>query len=227
MEPDPPSPPGTEPPSSAPPETQPIKELPPAFRRRRVWLIGLGAVLVVVGGALGVGPFGGDGCPMAVSSAATVTTTTGARRPERIRFPDRLCGFPRNDPPSTSEPFPFPMLAAGASYGGTDAKHPALGLSLLGFPFDVKTDLVATVIDLMPEQFYRPSDFHTFKHGGGVEYRCANGRDPTSGGRRALCIFFDRRFSALIMLHGFEPSVADAKRLSEIADEARVALDTI
>jgi hypothetical protein len=233
LEPDPPLPPGTEPPSSAPPEPQPIKELPPASRRRRARLIGLVAVLVAVGGALGamaalgVVPFGDAGCPMAVSSAATVTTTTGAERQERIRLPDRLCGFPRNDPPSTPAPFQFPELdMASAHYGGTDAEHPALALTLQGIPSDTKQDMVATAISMMPEEFFRASDFHTFKHGG-VEYLCANGRTPMSGGRRALCIFFDRRFSALIMLHGLEPSVADAKRLSEIADEARVALDTI
>ena len=230
MEPDPP-PSGTGPPSSAPPETQPIKEPPPASRRK-VWLIGLAAVLVAVAGtlaamvALGMGPFGGAGCPMKVSSAATVTTTAVAKRQERIRLPDRLCGFPRTDPPSTSEPFQFPGLyVAGASYGGTDAKHPALDLTVQGIPSNVKRDMVATAIDLQPVEFFRASDFHTFKHGG-VEYRCANGR-TMSGGRQALCIFFDRRFSALIMLRGLEPSVADAKRLSEIADEARVALDMI
>jgi hypothetical protein len=233
LEPDPP-PPGTEPPSSAPSETQPIKELPLASRRRRARLIGLVAVLVAVGGTLGamaafgVGPFGGAGCPMAVSSAATVTTTTGAERHERIRLPDRLCGFPRNDPPSTPPPFEFPGLEIyGARYGGTDAKHPALELIFQGFPSDIERDWVATFMNMLPEESgFRASDFHTFKHGG-VEYRCANGRDPRSGGRQAMCIFFDRRFSALIRLDGLEPSVADAKRLSEIADEARVALDTI
>jgi hypothetical protein len=233
LEPDPP-PPGTEPPASAPPETQPIKELPPASRRSRVWLIGLAAVLVAVAGglgamaALGVVFFGGAGCPMKVSIAATVTTTALAKRQERIRLPERLCGLPRTDPASTSALSEFSEFfgVAGASYGGTDAKHPALDLTLLRIPAETNTDMVATFINLMPEQFFRPSDFHTFKHGG-VEYRCANGRDPMSGGRRALCIFYVRRLTTLVLLNGLEPRVADAKRLSEIADEARVALDTI
>jgi hypothetical protein len=228
LEPDPPPSPGTRPFSSAPPETQPINELPPASRRRRVRLI---AALVVVGGGLGamaalVVPFGGARSPTAARCATTVTTNTGAEREEPIRLPDTLGCFPRNDPPTAQLPFQVPELYfASAHYGGTDAEHPALALTVQGIPSDIKRDMVATAINMLPEEFFRASDFHTFNHGG-VEYRCANGR-TMSGGRRALCIFFDRRFSALVELHGLESSVAEAKRLSEIADEARVALDTL
>jgi hypothetical protein len=232
LESDPPPSPGTRSSSSAPPETQPIKELPPASRRRRVRPIGLAATLVVVGGALGamaalgVVPFGGVRSTTAAPCATTVTTNTGGKRQEPIRLPDTLGCFPRNDPPTTQLPFQVPGLYfASAHYGGTDAEHPALALTVQGIPSDIKTDMVATAINMLPEEFFRASDFHTFNHGG-VEYRCANGR-TMSGGRRALCIFFDRRFSALIHLDGLEPSVADAKRLSEIANEARVALDTL
>jgi hypothetical protein len=233
LERDPPSPPGTEPPSSAPPEPQPIKELPPASRRRRARLIGLVAGLVAVGGALGamaaldLVPFGGARSP-AATPCPTVTTTTRVERHERIKLPDTLGGCPRNDPPSTPPPFEFRGLEVyGARYGGTDAKHPALTLTFQGLPSHLfKVDMVATFINTIPDEWgFRASDFHTFKHGG-VEYRCADGR-TMSGGRQALCVFFDRRFSALIWLFGLEASVADAERLSAIADEARVALDTI
>jgi hypothetical protein len=215
--------------------------------------VAFAAVLVVVGGALGamaalgVVRFGDAGCPKAAASATTVTTTPGAGRQAQISFPDRLCGFPRNDaprPPATL--LPMPGAFDSATYG-TDAGHPALALVVMGFPFDPQVDMVDTAIDQLeavgdlaksfPKEqlpkgqtfagpFFRASDFHTFKHGG-VAYRCASVKQTKSGSRRGLCIFYDRRAQTLVMLHGLVPSVADAMRLSEIADQARRALNTI
>jgi hypothetical protein len=216
--------------------------------------VALVAVLVVVGGALGamaalgVVRFGDAGCPKAaVSATTTVTTTPSAGRQAQIRFPESLCGFPRNDAPGpAAPPLPMPLVFDSADYG-TDAGHPALGLVVMGWPFDPKVDVVDTVIDQLegvgdlarstPKEqlpqgqefagpFFRASDFHTFEHGG-VAYRCASVRQAKSGSRRGLCIFYDRRAQTLVMLHGLAPSVADAMRLSEIADQARRALSTI
>lgn len=42
-----------------------------------------------------------------------------------------------------------------------------------------------------------------------------------------LCVFYDRHSDTLVILEGKTPREGDAGRLSEIADEARRALDTI
>jgi hypothetical protein len=120
----------------------------------------------------------------------------------------------------------MPLVFDSAEHG-TDAGHPAL--VVMGWPFVPKADIVGTVIDQLdavgdlavgPEfagPFFRASDLHTFKHGG-VAYRCATVRQGKSGSRRGLCIFYDPRAQTQVMVHSLAPSVADAMRLSEIAD---------
>jgi hypothetical protein len=206
--------------------------------------------------ALGVVHFGDARSHKAATAAATtVTTTPGAERAAQIRFPDRLGGFRRTSVEQTTK-FPgasaIPQLKGflqgHASYG-TDAAHPALDLVVSRPPQGVGPqgeDMVESTISQFDAlnaiahdkgmlaqgfkpptgAFYSARDFHTFEHGG-VAYRCASAKWAKSDSRPGLCIFYDRHTGTLVLLHGKAPREGDAARLSEIADEAHRALDTI
>jgi hypothetical protein len=140
----------------------------------------------------------------------------------------------------------------GEASNGTDAAHPALVLDVSRPPAALRPqgDLAEWFIseldglnaitkslskdkDLWPQgskpptgAFYSARDFHTFEHGG-VAYRCASAKRAKSDSRPGLCVFYDRHTDTLVRLQGKAPREGDAARLSEIADEARRALDTI
>jgi hypothetical protein len=142
-------------------------------------------------------------------------------------------------------------LQGHASYG-TDAAHPALNLAVSRPPEALRPrgDMAESFIsdldalnaitkslskdkDMWPQgskpptgAFYSARDFHTFEHGG-VAYRCANAKRAKSDSRPGMCVFYDRHTDTLVVLQGNAPREGDAARLSEIADEARRALDTI
>jgi hypothetical protein len=206
--------------------------------------------------ALGVVHLGDARSPKAATAAATtVTTTPGAERAAQIRFPDRLGGFRRTAVEQTTKFLPglpaIPQtkgfLQGHASYG-TDAAHPALVLDVSRPPEGLRPqgdmaewfiseldtlNAIAKDKNLLPQgskpptgAFYSARDFHTFEHGG-VAYRCASAKRAKSDSRPGLCVFYDRHTDTLVGLQGKAPREGDAGRLSEIADEARRALDTI